>query len=304
MKVFLLFLPFVLSLTAYSQPVVKDRSANCITYWKLGEKKTYSIVHEKSGSGENVRPIRFIYNALVSVIDSTAESYTVRWEFQLPDIFKELHPHIADSLPVYDGMQMIFRISEMGAFIELLNWEEVKDAYIRQTEMPLSRHMDSTAKAVLAATEQMFSSKQVVESALIKEIQLFHKPYGYQFTTKEESETTQLPNPFGGAPFPARQTYQLTTLDEAKDAFALVVRLTIDKGDINSLMEPLLQRMNIKKNAEIEAAKEQMKNYDMQDYAEYHFVRSTGWLTRLFYKRSVSMGKNKQWESFTIELKN
>src|SRR4051812_36565623 len=124
MKAILCLSVLIISFSAWSQPAAKDGAANCITYWKLGEKKTYLIIHEKSGADENARPIRFSYNALVSVIDSTAESYTVRWEFQLPEIFKEMHPHIADSLPVYDGMQMIFRISEMGAFIELLNWEE------------------------------------------------------------------------------------------------------------------------------------------------------------------------------------
>jgi len=278
MKLSLLLFTLALYLSGFSQQTGDGSFANCVANWKAGETKTYSITHQKTRTGEqlNAPPFRFTYQAQVFVLDSTTEGYTIKWVFQLPGEFKKMHPYLADSLPVFDGMQMIFTVSEMGTFIELLNWEEVRDAYIKQMEMSLPKNMDSALAASMIATKKMYGSRQVVEAALIKEIQLFHLPYGYQFTTAETSSTTQLPNPSGGEPLPGRQTYQLTNVDKAKDAFTLVFRLNnTDKGN---------------------------RNYDVQDYTAYLFTRSTGWVRQIYYKRTVLAGKTEESESYNIDL--
>ncbi|HET6256077.1 MAG TPA: hypothetical protein VFE32_18515 [Puia sp.] len=227
----------------------------------------------------------------------------MKWEFGLPEAFKTMHPHLSDSLPVFNGMPMIFKISNNGAFVTLVNWEQVKETYIRQMEMSLPRNPDSVALASIKAAEQMFNSKEAVESSLIKEIQLFHTLYGYQFTTRETSAETQLPNPFGGEGFPAHQTYQITNYDKRKDIYTIVTKLKIDKGNLNKIIDPLLKKMNIQDDGSIEEARNQLKSYNMEDYTEYHFTKSTGWISRLFYARTVSTAITNQSESFTIELK-
>lgn len=279
MKLSVVLCMLLLSFSGYCQPA-NDSSANCVANWRVGETKMYSIFHEKTriGGPGNTAPFRFTYLAHVSVLDSIPEGYTIKWVFQLPEEFKKTHSHLMDSLPVFDGMQMIFTVSEMGTFIELLNWEEVRDAYIRQMEMSLPKDFDSVSRAGIAATKKMFESRQMVEAALIKEIQLFHLPYGYQFTTTEAGSDTRMPNPLGGASLPARQTYQLTSLDKARDAFTLVFRLNnTDKGN---------------------------REYDIQDYTEYLFIRSTGWIRHLFYRCTALAGKAGESESYTIDLVN
>jgi hypothetical protein len=305
MKMILGLLTLFFSFSGYSQSAAKDSSVNCVTYWRLGETRTYSIIHEKSSVNEsgNIVPFRFAYLAQVSVIDSTSNSYTIKWKFQLPEEYKMMSPRIVDSLPVFNGMEMIYKVSEMGAFLELLNWEEVRDTYFRQMDMSMSKNRDSTAAATLAATKKMFSSKQMVEATFIKEIRLFHEPYGYKFTMAGASAETQLPNPFGGEPFPAHQIYKLTALDKVKNSFTLVFQLNIDKGNVNKLIDPILKNMNIIKDAEIDKA-EKGNSYDLQDYSEYHVVSSTGWISRLLYKRTMSIGKTWQSDSFTIALKD
>ncbi|MBS1602409.1 MAG: hypothetical protein JST42_07045, partial [Bacteroidetes bacterium] len=100
---------------AHSQPG-NDSSVNCIAFWKMGDTKVYSIVHEKNTTTDGVKaaPFRFAYEAWISVIDSTAKNYTIKWVFHLPEAVTILRPALADSLPVYNGMQMIFRVTDMG----------------------------------------------------------------------------------------------------------------------------------------------------------------------------------------------
>jgi hypothetical protein len=267
MKPVLVILALMISCTGYSQSAGKDSSASCIAYWKAGEEKTYTIIHEKitNTPDKNESVIRFAYQVRVSVIDATANDYTIKWVFQLPDSARIKHPEMADSLPVYNGLQMLFRISEMGTFIELLNWEEVRDAYIS-----------------MGAGKSLYTSRKLVEAGLIREIQLFHMPYGYKFTTKEMVANTRLPNPFGGDPFPAHQIYRVTELNPLWDQFTLVFQLKLDKSNMKSKMGA--------------------ETYDMEDYTEYHFIQSTGWISSLFYKRTTSTGGLVQSDAYTIQL--
>ncbi|MBS1661760.1 MAG: hypothetical protein JST68_12005 [Bacteroidetes bacterium] len=305
MKAIKTLLLLIITIQGLCQYKTADSAVDCVIHWQPGAKKTYSIIHEKSTTGGpgNAAPFRFVYEADVTVIDSSAQTFTVKWEFRLPDDFKMAHPRLSDSLPVFNGMSMIFKISKMGAFVTLENWEQVRDAYVKQMEISLPRKQDSFALATMKAVKEMFNSKTTVEATLVREIQLFHTLYGYRFTTREASESTQLPNPFGGEPFPAYQTYQLTNLDPAKDAYTIVFRLKMDTANLNKISDPLFEKMNIKDNASLEEARKQLKNYNIQDFTEYRFIKSTGWVSRLFYERSVTNGVTKQSDFYTISLK-
>src|SRR5690349_12989659 len=63
----------------------KDTSQILIAHWKKGETKTYSITHNKQSS-ENGKPTNtsLTYWATIKVMDSTAEGYTLQWNYILP----------------------------------------------------------------------------------------------------------------------------------------------------------------------------------------------------------------------------
>jgi len=311
MKLALITSALIISFSGHSQLSAysshrEDSAVSCITHWKLGETKTYSIVHEKKSinpPGKNP-PFRFAYEASVSVIDSSAKNYTIKWIFHLPEEMSILRPRLADSLPVYNGMQMIFRITEMGEFVELLNWEEVRDAYARMMELSMPKKMDSTAAAALKFAKNMYNSKAMVESSMIQEIQLFHRPYGYKFTTTETGSKTEIGNPFGGDPFPAIQTIRVSDPRPKADTFNLSFHLRIDKANTTSMIDSLLKKMNIKDDREMQVAREKYANFDMHDFSEYSFIRSNGWIRRLYYERTVDIAGMTQSDAYTFTLKD
>lgn len=282
----------------------QDSTANCIANWKLGDTKIYSIVHEKNTAHSDGKssPFTIAYEAWVTVIDSTAKSYTIKWVFHQP---KQANSPsgLSGSLPIYNGMSMIFKITDVGAFIELLNWEEVRDAYIHMLELSLPKKTDSTTVAALQASKNLFNSKEMVESSLIEEIQLFHVPYGYKFSTVEATAKTGIANPFGGDPFPAVQVAKITEFDRKKDEFTLIFDLRIDKGNVKGILDSLLKKMNIKDDREMQAAREQF-NFDLHDSSEYHFIRSSGWIRSLYYRRIAIVAGTTQSDAYTISLKD
>jgi len=282
----------------------QDSTASCIANWRLGDAKIYSIVHEKNAvhSDGKRSTFTFAYEAWVTVIDSTPKSYTIKWVFHLPKQ-TTISSALSDSLPVYNGMSMIFRINSVGGFIELLNWEEVRDTYIRMLELSLPKKMDSSAVAAVQASENLFHTKEMVESSLIQEIQLFHAPYGYKFPAVETTTKAEIGNPFGGQPFPAVQTSKVTEFDRKKDEFALTFDLQVDKGNVKGVIDSLLNKMNIKTDQEMQAAMEQYR-FDLHDFSEYRFIRSSGWIRSLYYKRTAVTAGTTQSDAYTISLKD
>src|SRR5689334_23291104 len=112
---------------AASQVTQKNSSYNCVAHWKKGEEKVLLIKREKvkSDSGNPEPPFIFSYEAYITVLDSTAEGYKMQWVFHLPEDVKKSTPGLAEAMPVYEGLKMIFLTDRMGYFKELINWEEV-----------------------------------------------------------------------------------------------------------------------------------------------------------------------------------
>jgi len=149
----------------------------------------------------------------------------------------------------------------------------------------------------------MFNSKEQVESSMIQEIQLFHMPFGYKFTTNEVSRKTEISNPFGGNSFPAIQSYKVTDSDRQKDEYSLVVNMQMDKVNAKGMIDSLLSKMNLKTDQEMQAAREQYGSFDLRDHSEYRFIRSSGWIKRLYYQRTVIIAGMIKTDAYTIWLK-
>jgi hypothetical protein len=67
-------------------------------------------------------------------------------------------------------------------------------------------------------------------------------------------------------------------------------------------VDPVLKKMNIKTDAEMEEVKRQLRAYRMHDFTEYHFIMSSGWVSRIQHTRTISDATTKKSESFTIQL--
>ncbi|MCH5596982.1 hypothetical protein [Niabella ginsengisoli] len=305
MKYFLSIFTLLIASVVFSQNIHEDSSANYVANWGKGEKKIFYIIHNTESYESNAlkSEFSFSYEAHTNILDSTKNNYTVEWTFHLPDKIKKARPGLADSLPVYEGMKMIFKTSQTGEFIELINWQEVRDSYAKMMEISLPQKMDSAAKVAVEQSKALFNSKEMVESALIKEIQMFYRPYGQLFTTNAVSVTTQLPNPFGGEPLPAQETYKVTEINPQLNYFTLVIKQDIDKVGTQKFFEGFLKKTKMDSDKAIVEAKNIMNTFEIKDYSEYKFISSIGWPKRIRYARTLTNGKTTKKDSYIIEMK-
>lgn len=305
MKILLSITFLALCTIVFSQNNNPD-SASCIAFWEKGESKIFHIVHEKTSSenGKLKSQFSLAYEAHVTVIDSSTENYTIQWIFHLSDSVKKANPGLADLSPVYEGLKMIYKTSQTGVFVELMNWREVKDAYVKMMELSIRKELDSVGKAALEQSKAFFNSKEMVEAALIREIQLFHLPYGYQFSTTEIKEKGELPNPFGGDPLPALHTYKITELRPKQDYFNLVVTQYIDKMGSKKIIEDVFKRMGVQNDSSIVEVEKILNTLEIKDESEYHIIYSTGWPKKIKFTRTAHTGQMHQTDTYIVEMKN
>jgi hypothetical protein len=305
MKYLAILLLAITTISAFSQGYNNDSSASCVAYWKKGQNKKLSIFHIKESyeQGKLKSTFNFEYEADVVVVDVSASGYTMQWTFHLPELVKQANPALADSLPVFEGMKMIYKTSETGAFTELVNWQEVKDAYIKMMEISLPKNLDSAGRAAVNQSKELFNSREMVETSLIREIQLFHVPYGSRFSKTETKVESQLPNPFAEESLPAILTYRISEINPKQDYFKLIIDQKIDPKGAEKLFESLFRRMNIANDTAIIEAKKLLEKIEISDNSEYQFILSTGWLRKLSQRRTVKNAGMAQMDAYLIELK-
>jgi len=303
MKKVLFFLATLWSTHVISQPGGSDPSVTCTAHWKKGEERIFTIFQTNYSTAEESTPLfHFEYEATVTVLDSGAQGYTLQWAFHLPDLLKEARPKLADSLPVYEGLKMIYHTDPAGAFKDLVNWQEVLNAYVKMMEIPLHKPLDSTMQASLEQTKALFNTREAVEGALIKEIQLFHTPYGHPFTTRAKAFSSTLPNPWSKEPLPGIQTWQITGMNEGP-SYILGGEQDIDSSGIQGVMKNIMKNTPAGTDSVAREIGQALAQLKIHDRSSYHIDRSTGWVNKVEYTRTVQIGRLLKKNTYEISFK-
>jgi len=306
MKTTLLLFCLSLSAISFSQNRITDTSATCISFWGNKESKVYLIKHskEKFDALKLRSSSEAYFEAHVKVIDSTSEGFTIEWVYRN---FKAAGTpeHIMNSLSsIMEGLKIIYKTDDVGMFAELVNWEEVRDFSISNYEKVVAENTQT--KEFIAALDQVksiFQSKENTEALLIKEIKLFHTPYGVEYTKTGSIIETELPNVTGGSPFPATITMKLDKLDQNNDLISISLNQTIDKEKAGPIIIDILKKLSSSPIGDEAEMNRQIKAMEISDLSEYTYSLSSGWLSRILYKRTSNIGPFKQVETYVITEK-
>lgn len=292
-------------MTSLGQIIKNDSTISCLANWKKGEEQIITISRKKESynQGKLTSTFNFSYEAHVSVLDSAKDGYTIQWVFRLPAILKALNPKLAASMPVYEGLKMIFTTTNSGSFKELLNWEEVRDAYVAMMELSLPKDMSDSTREAVNNSINLFNSREMTESALIKEIQLYHSPYGGIFAIKGISGVTSISSPFGGEEFPATITLKITENNPSLKYYKANFTQEIDKVNARTMLDTLFKKLSIPSDSADIKLNDLLSSIEIKDQNDYIITKSTGWIEKLYHKRIGAAAEMKQVEELTFVIK-
>ncbi|WP_029901803.1 hypothetical protein [Prevotella sp. 10(H)] len=190
---------FCISLSA--QINLNDSTVQTVAYWDKGDVYEYQIINKRTQykNAQLISCDSLIYNVDITVLDSTANSYTIEW------LYKD---------NINKGLKIVYKTNEMGEFDEVMNWDEIR-------------------KFLEKAADTMTQNKDTdIETVGVKEIIQYHMFYGMKYKVDELIETeTAIPNVFGAEPFTAETTYLLEEI-YSDETYLVTAVQTISKEEL------------------------------------------------------------------------
>lgn len=304
-KLTIIGLTLLFSTKVFGQINLTDSTVQVIGYWDNKEKQTYVVTTEKykvKGSDTTSREL-MTYEVDVTIKDSTAKSYTVEWFYKNFNTNTN-NQFIKKLTSIAQDMSVIIKTDEMGAFVEVVNWTEVRD-YIKKSTSILKNEFKDIPKIdeIIKQIVGMFLTKEAIQSAAIKEIQQFYTYHGGKYKLGEETTgQMKLANLYGGEPFDAEVTVKLDEIN-AEDGNSIIrMWQTINSKQLTDasyeFIKELSKTMGTKppKRDEIPPLKNETRTAS-------RIHGASGWIIYSVETKEVSAENTINFEERTIEMK-
>ena len=218
MKKLLVFgIIFLISSNLFSQISIKDSTVQVIGYWSKYDKQSYDVTYEKYKlkNKDTISRELMKYEVDVKIIDSTANSYTIEWFYKNYSIDTE-NELVRKLTSIANDVSVKIKTDEYGAFVEIVNWEEVRDYLEKVTEKLKVELKDvPNYKEIIANVMSIYSTKESVEANAIKDALQFYKFHGVKYKLGEElTGKLETSNNFGGKPFETDVQYSLDEINK------------------------------------------------------------------------------------------
>lgn len=226
-----------------------------VAYWTMGDSYNFKVtkINQQWKEGELTKDKKEEYLASFTVIDSSANSYTIRWAFEnylndsydIPDEYKEIFSK-------YDILEILYATNELGAFNEILNWEELGKTLSTMIDELVevlgkdNKELYDILVKTMQPVKEIFSSKNGIENFVVRELQFFHFPLGIEIDAKEPFfYVDELPNMFGGNPIKANAKLYIDTVDFEEGFCVLNQEQSLDQNDVKIMLTDFLKKLEI-----------------------------------------------------------
>jgi len=207
----------LLTSTLFGQISVKDSTVQVIGYWEKQETQSYDVSYEKFKIKNKDTISREImkYEVDIKIIDSTENSYTIEWFYKNYSIDTE-NELVRKLTSITNDISVKIRTDELGAFIEIVNWEEVRDYLTKVTENLKDELKDvPNYEKIIANVMSIYSTKESIEANAIKDAMQFYHFHGLKYKLGEELEgKLETVNNYGEKPFETDIRFSLDEINE------------------------------------------------------------------------------------------
>ena len=240
---------YLLLLILFTTPLFSQEDSTklaFVAYWSVGDSYDFKITKIKKSWKKDkiVKDEQQNYISTFTVVDETDSSYTINWSYENDLENKFFVPvTLLDRFSKYKLTKINYRTSELGKFIEILNWKEVSDIMnnmfddIIEVVGKNDQKKQEFLRQVLSPFKQVYSSKQGIELLVLKEIQFFHFPMGMEFDITEPFTYDEvLPNILGGDPLNAIAIIYFENIDFDEGFCIIKQELSLDQVSTKKML--------------------------------------------------------------------
>lgn len=300
-QIFIFF--FLWSVNATAQINVEDSSAQAVTYWNKGEVQTYIITNERMRfKGTDTSELESgTYEVTLKVLDSTENSYTLQWVSNVvgtraDDVLRQ------KLLEVSGNVRIVYKTDEMGAFMEVVNWEELRDRIDKAIDVLAGMNGDTKDNPIAEAVRKLYSTKEAIESVAIKDILQFHLFFGVKYLLSNPVEMElKVPNIIGSEPFDARLVVELKDIYPEDALFVLTALQQVDEAQLEKSVFDYMS-MIAKETGGALPVREELKGLKNEVFT-VSSIHDSGWVLYSEQTSTASLGAITKIEKRTIRLK-
>lgn len=276
-KIFCLLGIFVFSTHLFGQ--ADTTKIAFIAYWSIGDSYDFKISKEAKTweHGELTEENYEEYIANFTVIDSTENSYTISWSYEVNLINTyELPQEFTDIVSKYDLTEVIYKTTEYGEFVEILNWKEISQM--------ISEMFDELNKAFedeklpeefyefMRSFKDIYKSQQGIEEILLQEILFIHFPLGYEFDPNQVlNYKDYLPNFFAEEPMEADAKIYFKNVDRTHGSCVMKHELSINPDATKQMLRQLFAKLNFDNEEYEEHLKSSRIEINDNNLFEYYY---------------------------------
>lgn len=227
----------ILSISSSSSAQINlaDSSAQVIGYWDKHEKQSYAITEEKIKIKKTDTISREFanYKVDITVLDSTANSYTIEWFYHDYEIETE-NEITKELVSITDSLRVVIKTDELGSVLEVVNWQDIRTLTSKAINLLKEKFKEiPNMDKVWDQTSAIFSTKENIEAVAINEIKQFYSFHGAKYSFGEEYKAQlKVPNIYGGEPFDTNITAWLDEINSEDNNFILRTEQTVDQDQL------------------------------------------------------------------------
>jgi len=300
----LTLLYFLISyLNAGSQ--IHVNSVDVIAYWKKGETHSIKI---KTTTTDNEKGIKqnfaSTFEANFKVLDVSDSGYLVEWIYTNSNLAKN-EPAIENQVINHlINSKMIFKLSETGRFIGLVNVIDLKAVTEVVIDTLIKNAMDEASISQFKTMRQFINTRQGLEILLLKHVKFYNLLFGLSYKTDEiETNQSKVSNPFGGEPYDVIEKIQVTKIDKETSTCIIETNKIIEGS---ALMASVIEQLQKFSKESLKELNDRLikENLEISDRTMHQVDVSKGIIQKASYKKVMNLGFQNRVVIWDIETIN
>lgn len=226
-----------------------------VAYWSMGDSYNFKItkINKQWKKGEMTKDEKQEYIASFSVVDSSANSYTIRWAFEnYLDNSYDIPNEYKDIFSKYEFLEILYSTNEIGVFNEILNWEELGKTltsmiddlveYLGKDDKQLHEILIKSMKPI----KQIYSSRNGIEQLVMRKLQFLHYPLGIELDVNQPVfYIEELPNMLGENPIKANAKLYVEKVDFEERFCVVKQEMSLDPNDTKDMMKKFFGQLEL-----------------------------------------------------------
>lgn len=244
-----------------AQNVITDSSTTIIGYWDKGDVFNFNLSQKKESLKNNkiVSTERSGSKVRLTVAEAGTDFYILNWQYIsiVPDETQAIDSFMLTLQKTTESIDFKYKTSELGEFIELINWEEVRNAGLKiLDDLTEEEKKDKKFLSILAEIKKVFSTKESIEQLIARDVQLLHNVFGGEYIlNKKIIAPAELPNFLGGNPFPAVLTLEMTKLNPVNKSCHINFNLVLNEEKVTEELNAWAEKAGKPKDSKIPTIK-------------------------------------------------